>query len=321
MRQIEFSDLTNPKRDGRRVPLRVHYPVGDGPLPLAIFSHGGMGTWDSHIDEAKHLASNGYVALCIEHVFSNSAKTKEHLAKAKGTFRERMDEALLRITTDPNAVLERPRDVTFAIDRAVEWNRQHPELRGRIQTDRIVVLGHSYGAHTVLLVCGARPILDHLQPPVPPGKGLAGDLSDPRVAIGVAMSPQGLGTSRLSEDSFKTISRPLLCFSGTKDTQFGHDGSTQPAERRLEGFRLMPPGDKYLLWLDKADHFSFAHNPKAKFFPSPARADTRRIQLPMMLAFCDAYLKNDTKAKNRLTEDYANSLCGDVVQWVKWYHR
>ena len=321
LRHIDFPHLKDAKRDGRPVPIKVHYPVGQGRFPLAVFSHGGMGTRDAHVEEAEFLAAHGYVAICVEHVFSNNTKTKEHMQKAFGTFRQRLDHALLRITTDPKSVLERPRDVSFAIDRAEEWNRGHPQLRGRIRTDRIAVLGHSYGACTVLAVCGARLILDYLNPPVPPGKGLAEDLSDPRVTVGVAMSPQGPGTSRLGPESYRTIDRPLLCFSGTKDTQFGHDGSTQPARTRLQAFELMPPGDKIMLWLHNADHFAFAHNPSAKLFPSPARADTRKIQFPMVLAFCDAYLKDNGTARKRLTEEHANSLCGDTVTWVKWYEK
>ena len=321
VRVMEFPDLKDAARGDRRVPLKVHYPVGDRPFPLAVYSHGGLGSWDAHLYEARHLVSHGYVAVCIEHVFSNNVRGKEYLTEATGTSRQRLDHALRRITHDPKAVLERPRDVSFAIDRAIEWTRAHPQLKGRVRTDKVAVLGHSYGAYTTLVVCGARPILDHLDPPVSPGKGLAGDLSDPRVTIGVAMSPQGPGSWGLGRESYQTINRPLLCFSGTKDDQFGSDGSMQPAKRRIEAFNLMLPGDKYLLWLDKADHFSFAHNPKAHRFPAPARADTRRIQLPVILAFCDAYLKDDAEARKRLTREYANSLCGNVVRRVKWYQK
>ena len=318
---LEFPKLKDAGRNGRPVPVKVHYPREAGTYPLLVFSHGGMGTWDAHLDEAQYLASHGYVALCLEHVYSNNVKTKEHIRNAKGTFRERIDEALLRITLDPESVLHRPRDVSFAIDMAIQWNGEDPRLRGRINAKKIAVIGHSFGAYTTLVVCGARPILDHLRPVVGPGKGLADDLSDPRVTVGVAMSPQGTGTSRFGEDSYKTINRPLLSFSGSRDAQLGHDGTRQPARKRFEAFKLMPPGEKYLLWLDKADHFSFAHNPKARFFPSPARADTRRIQFPMILAFCDAYLKNDNAARERLTQDYANSLCGKVVESVTWYQK
>ena len=91
------------------------------------------------------------------------------------------------------------------------------------------------------------------------------------------MSPQGPGTSRFGTKSYKTIDRPLLCFSGSKDDQLGHDGSIQPAKRRLKGFELFPKGDKYMLWLDGTDHMAFADNPKAYLFPSRSRKDTQKI--------------------------------------------
>ena len=319
--EVEFPNLKDGGRDGRPVPIKVHYPRETGTYPLVVFSHGGMGTWDSHLYEAQHLAGNGYVVLCLEHVYSNNVKSKEHIRKAKGTLRQRIDEALMRITTDPQAVLQRPRDVSFAIDMAIRWNEENSRLRGSINTKKIAVVGHSFGAYTVLAVCGARPILDYLKPAVDPGKGLSDDLSDPRVTVGVAMSPQGPGTSRFAKESYKTINRPLLCFSGSKDVQFGHDGTHQPALKRLEAFKLMPPGEKYYLWLDSANHFAFADNPKAFLFPSVARRDTQRIVKAMTLAFCDAYLKNSKAARERLTEDYANSQCGNVVKTVTWYQK
>ena len=139
------------------------------------------------------------------------------------------------------------------------------------------------------------------------------------MTIGIAMSPQGPGTSRFSSDSYRTISRPMLCFSGTRDRQFGFDGTAQPAIRRLEAFKRMPPGDKYMLWLDRADHMSFAINDKSHRFPSRARGDTARIVFAMQLAFCDAYLKGDQNARARLTSAHAALLCGDVVRWVRWH--
>ncbi len=322
VKTLEFPRLTDAKRNGRRVPIKVHYPAAPGPFPLLVFSHGGMGNWDSHIYLAQHLASHGYVSLCLEDVFSNGKRTREIMARATGSFRRRMDAALKRITTDPDAMLERPRDVSFAIDRAIAWDRSLPALKGKVRTDRIAVIGHSYGAYTVLAACGARPLLDYLEPPVPPGKGLGPDLSDPRITAGVAMSPQGPGTSRFGRESFRTIHRPLLCFSGSRDMQLGHDGRLQPAEARLEGFRLMPPGNKLLLWLENADHLAFAFNPRAtRLGPSPARGDAKRIVTVMTTAFCDFRLKNDAEAEKLLSPRVTDTLCGDVVTRVTWYRK
>jgi len=318
---LEFPDLKDSKRKGRRVPIKVHYPQKKGIYPVVIFSHGGGGTWDSHLYQAKDLASHGYVVLCIEHVFSNNIKLREHARRATGTLRQRIIKGFQRMTTDPKAVLERPKDISFAIDRAIEWNNKHAKLRGRIDTARIAVAGHSFGAYTTMVVCGARPILDYLDPPVQPGKGLAGDLSDLRVTIGIAFSPLGLGTSRFGKESFKTVARPLLCFSGTDDQQFGHDMTTQPAKKRLKGFKLMPPGDKYLLWLENADHLCFFANPRDHLFPSKARPDAQRIAKEMTRLFCDCYLKGKNGAKQLFNERHANSLCGHTVKKVTWYEK
>ena len=313
-----FPKLKDEDRQGRVVPIKVHYPAEQGEYPVLIFSHGGMGTWDSHLYDARYLASHGYIAVCIEHTHSNNIKTKAHMRNVRGSFKQKIDAAIMKITTDPQAVLERPRDVSFAIDRIIEWNKTEAKLKGKVDSTKIAVIGHSYGAYSVLTACGARPILDYLDPPVQPGKGLSGDLSDSRITVGVAMSPQGPGTSRLGKESYKTINRPILCLTGSMDTQYGHDGIPQPAKRRLEGFKLIPDDIKQLLWLENTDHLAFADNPKAWMLPSKSRKDTQRIVVPVMHAWCDFHLKGKTEAKARLTEEFANSLCGDVVTKVTW---
>ncbi|NOY75009.1 MAG: hypothetical protein GXP32_04370 [Kiritimatiellaeota bacterium] len=317
----EFPDLTDEKRENRRVPIKVISPVADGPFPLVIFSHGGMGNWNSNIYQAKHLASHGYIVFCVQHVFSDNIITRKYVREAKGSLKERIWKALTRMTVDPRAVLGRPRDISFAIDKAMEWNRSETQFAGKINTSKIAVAGHSYGAATVLTVCGAQPTLDHLKPTLAPGRGLAGDYSDSRVTLGIAMSPQGPGTSRFSKESYKSINKPLLCFSGDGDEQLGADGSIQSAEKRLEGFKLMPQGNKYMLWLANADHLSFSDNPSAWRFPSKARADAQRITKAMMLVFCDYYLKGDEEAKKYMNSDYAGTLTGNIVTKLTWYQK
>ena len=317
----KFPNLTDARRGDRRVPIKVVYPVDGGAYPLIVFSHGGMGNWDANIYQARHLASHGYVVFCVQHVFSDSVISKKYIREARGRLKERILKALLRMTTDPESVLQRPRDISFAIDKAVEWNAKNGCLAGEIDVSKIAVAGHSFGAYTVLAVCGARPILDYLVSSVKPGKGLAQDLSDSRVTAGIAMSPQGPGTSRLSKESYRSVKCPILCFSGDNDKQFGVAGSTQSAEKRLVGFRLLPSKHKYMLWLENADHFSFSDGPRAWIIPSPSRKDAQRITKAMMLVFLDYYLKNDRLAKRFLNVKYANSLTGKVVGKVKWYEK
>jgi len=313
---LAFRDLRDNSRHGRRVPVKAHYPRSPGRFPLVIFSHGGAGNWDSNILQAQHLAGYGYVVLCTEHMYSNSTRILYYMRRRAEPMT--LTGALGKITTDPNAVLGRPADVSFVIDRAVEWDRGDGALSGKIDTDRVAVIGHSFGAYTALVMCGARPILDHLDPSVPPGKGLAPDLSDPRVTIGIALSPQGTGGPFFGKESFKTIDRPMLLVSGTRDVQKGVRG-VLPAERRREAFGLMPAGEKYLLWLTGADHLGFSDKGKPRRQPQSAvHADMQRIAKAMTVVFCDAMLKGDEVAKAHLDEDYANTLCGQGISRVTW---
>lgn len=320
VRTIEHLGLRDAKRKGRRVPIKVHYPEGKGPFPLVIISHGGAGNWDANVTQAQHLASHGYVVLCLTHVSSDNRRIRFYMSRAGG--RMRFWDALHRITTDPKAVLERPKDVSFAIDMAIQWNQSARKLKGKIRTDRIAVMGHSYGAYTTLVVCGARPILDYLDPPVAPGKGLGPDLSDPRISVGLAMSPQGPGGTFFGRDSYKTINRPLMCLSGSRDLQKGAAGEIVSAESRMDAFESMPPGGKVMLWLANADHLAFSYNPNARIqLRSTARPDAQRISKAVMVLFCDIHLKDKKEAKGHLNEKYINTLCGDVVTKVDWFEK
>jgi predicted dienelactone hydrolase len=227
-------------------------------------------------------------------------------------------QALHRITQDADAMLGRPKDVSFAIDQAISWNESSPELKGRIDTKKIGMMGHSYGAYTTLVVCGARPIHDYLIPAQNPPTGLAGDLSDPRVTFGFPMSPQPIGGTYFGEDSYNTINRPLVCLTGPKDDWKTFDGKVMPGERRLEVFKLLPPGEKYFFWLENADHMSFSDGPKAVGpFRTGAMPDAQRISKALMVVSCDYYLKGKKSAAEFISEAYVNSLCGKVVTKAK----
>lgn len=318
-RSLEFENIFDPKRNDRPIPMKVIFPKDGGPFPLVIISHGAGGSFDSHIYQAEHLASHGYVVICVEHVDSNNISMKFFMSKAGGskTFRE----ALHHITKDSVAVLERPHDVSFAIDTAFSWNKSHKELAGRINTKKIAVMGHSFGAYTTLAILGAQPILDHLEPRVGSGKGLAGDLSDPRVTFGLAMSPQGPGSIFFSKESYKNIKKPLICFSGSKDDQKNSDGQYTPAETRREMFNLLPAGHKYFFWLANADHASFADNKHMWVIASPSRRDVQRITKAVMTVACDHFLKGKQEARHAFSKEYVKSLHGETVTDIEWLER
>jgi predicted dienelactone hydrolase len=241
---IEFAELVDSARESRRVPIKVHVPDWTGPFPVVVLSHGAGGSWDANHAQARHLASHGYVVLALEHIGSNTARMRQGLRFAAN---------MKAMTRDADEVLNRPKDVRFALDQAEQWNREHPQLKGRLDLARVGMVGHSFGAFTTLVACGARPALDWLTPSVPPGQGLGPELGDARIKACVALSPQGPGEPFFLESSYATINRPVLGISGSNDVQQG----TTPENRR-RFFDHLPPGNKVLVWLTQADHAAFS---------------------------------------------------------------
>jgi predicted dienelactone hydrolase len=277
---------------GRRVPIKVHVPSSGGPYPVIVVSHGAGGSWDTHHAQAQDLARHGYAVLCVEHIGSNTERMKQGLRAMKN---------IEAMTRDSDEVLARPRDVSFAIDRAAEWNESHAKLKGRLDLARIGVMGHSFGAYTTMVACGMRPALDWLTPTVAPGKGLGPDLSDPRVKCGVALSPQSPGEPFFIAESFGSLRSPLLGITGSKDDQ--QAGKT--AKDRKDSFALWPKGEHLLVWLANAQHLDFSDSSGSddRALPSRTRADAQPATRAATRAFFDLHLKGDTAAAKVLTTD------------------
>jgi len=277
---------------GRRIPIQVHIPKSGGPFPIIVVSHGAGGNLETHYAQAQHLASHGYAVLCVEHIGSNTDRLRSGL---------RPLENVNHMIRDASEVLGRPKDISFAIDQAIEWNEKHNALRGRLDTQHIGVLGHSFGAYTTMVVCGLRPALDWLEPPIAPGKGLGPDLRDQRVSCGVALSPQGADEPFFIRESFASLRVPLMGISGSQDKQQGG----LPPINRYNAFELWPPrrGSHCFVWLANAHHLDFTDSTGAQKqgIRSPNRNDVQRVVRAATLLFFDMHLKSKSTAASELS--------------------
>ena len=327
---IEFADLTDTSRDetqspgrsqlrgntprlrkdstasGRKVPIKVHLPTTGGPFPVVIVSHGAGGDWDTHYAQSQHLASNGYVVLCLEHVGSNRDRLTQSF---------RLMQNLDAMIHDSTEVLARPKDVSFALDRAEEWNRTNEKLRKKLDLQRTGMMGHSFGAFTTMVVGGMKPALEWLTPRVEPGSGLGPDLRDPRVKCGVALSPQGVGEPFFIRESFGSLKMPLLGVSGTEDKQ--QNGLT--AANRREAFALWPQGPNEFIWLANARHLDFTDSTGVdrRVTPSPTREDVQPLVRAATLMFFNAHLNADREAPKQLTPTGLKPYLRGVVNRVE----
>ena len=103
----------------------------------------------------------------------------------------------------------RPLQVAAVIDGLAEIERQVSALAGHLDRERIAVAGHSFGAHTTLLVAGAKLAL-----PIVGGTATA----DPRPRCFIALSPQGTGPGT-DRETWSAITRPVLVMTGSLDVQ------------------------------------------------------------------------------------------------------
>jgi len=296
-----------PEVAGRSVHVKVHLPKSNEPLPLILISHGAGGNWDTHYAQAQHLATQGYAVFCIEHPGSNTVRMKSSLRRFQN---------LKNMIYDSVEVLGRPKDVSFLIDRAAEWNRTHPKLRGRLDLSQIGVVGHSFGAYTVLALAGARPALDWIEPQVEPGKGLGPDLRDERIQCGIALSPQAPGEPFFLKESYASIKTPVLGISGTQDKQ----QNGEPPIARLEAFKLWPElqGRHAMVWITPAAHLDFTDSTGGDQHgrESETRADVQKVVRAAMTQYFANCLKKNPPPGPPLTSAGLQPYVGGKVSRV-----
>ena len=209
----------------RDITLNIEYPTRGISRPLIIWSHAFGASGRMYVGLSSYWASHGYVVIRPTHA----------------DLPPRGDDVWA--TNGPDAWRDRVRDITFIIDSLQQLEERYPELKGKINPARIGVGGHAYGAHTAMLIGGARTF---------PGPV---SYADPRVTAIVAMSPPGPGERRgLTSDSWSELRMPALFITGSLDT-----GTTEgeTAEWRKEPYQLSPAGDKWLIVIEGARAASF----------------------------------------------------------------
>ena len=289
--------------DGKRhknLEITVRYPVVDAgadlQFPLVVFSHGAGGSRAAFTELTTHWASNGYVVVLPTH--SDSIE----LRRRQGEDLTRLSRNLSSLLTDVRP-LDRLADIVFLLDSIPELERKLPGLRnasdkGRIDTSRIAMAGHSAGALTTQMVSGVK---------VRAG-GLAAaprDIGDARIKACILVSGQGTTNRLFTDQSWADLAKPMLVITGSKDV--AAIGNETTASRR-EPFEKARPGDKYLLFIEGATHSSYQGKDRALALDPSQPTDD---ELGMITgatsaatqAFLDAYLKDDRKGRAWLLSD------------------
>lgn len=254
---------------------RVTYPRKQGSYPLIVFSHGLGGSKDLMNPLVHHWARHGYVVLQATH--SDSAQFWS--ADKRSRFLQG------KVERDTSDWQSRPLDVKLMLDQIAEIERQAPGVKGKIDKGKIGMGGHSFGAHTTMLIGGAKP------------RTLGSkrvELSDKRVACLLMISPQGKSLL-LGEDAWRDMKLPSMTVTGSNDRD---PFSNRDPVWRKDPYLLSPPGDKFLVWIADAYHgFGGICGPIP--FPGSGKPNADQVNYvkAASLSFWDSYLKTNQAAR------------------------
>jgi len=261
------------QKRGRQVPVKIYRPAdAPGPRPVIIFSHGLGGSRASYEYLGRHWASHGLVSVHLQHQGSDLEVWRNDSSPVK---------ALRQAALNPEAIINRPLDISFALDQLERLNREDALFQGRVALNRIGATGHSFGAHTTLTVAG--------QIMIGPG-GSEHSWGDPRIKAFVAMSAPVPQRREQWPHAYSRIKIPGLHLTGTEDDlPIGHS----PAAERRAPYDHIDGPDQYLIIFQGGDHMVFAGLERR------AEKDAVFQELIRMssTAFWYAYLKDEARAK------------------------
>lgn len=323
--RVEQWHLTLRDRQRRReVPIDLYWSRRSRG-PLVVISHGFAADRHFYAYLAKHLASHGLTVVSVEHSGSNVA--------AVTSFSPRTLKAHPGRILPASEFMDRPRDISFVLDRLERLNRDSYSLRGRINTENTVLIGHSLGGYTGLALAGAPldlknlaqfcqsgPILtlspaDWLQCAATDLPRSRLDLSDDRISRLIVMNP--LTGELFGQAGLRQVKVPTLMLASSRDQV------TPVAHQQLRPF-IQLSGPKALVVVVGGSHLSVGDpenlNPELEQvpfmpeLPGHKTEELRNYMRAMSLSFVMAGTSEEKIYRDYLSPAYAQSFSSEDLQ-------
>jgi predicted dienelactone hydrolase len=276
---VVLGEWTDGARSNRVVPYKIYLPANAaGAHPVILFSHGFGGNRDAGEYLLRFLAENGYAAVAVQHAGTDTPAVFGDGPLDRAQILEKVR------TLSPAAIVDRFRDIPFAIDELIRMNANDARFRGRFDIARIGMSGHSAGALTALVIAGQSA-----------GPGGRISFADPRVKAALAMSPNKPREGDPAQ-AFAAIRIPTFHMTGTEDRW----PTDENVDNRKVPYRNIAAADKFLLVFAGGDHGLFGGR-RAMSAPQPTDDAYHALIQKAALAYWDAYLREDKHAKAYLT--------------------
>ncbi|MBD1917796.1 MULTISPECIES: alpha/beta hydrolase [Cyanophyceae] len=308
--------LRDHSRD-RSIPLDIYWSK-DSHGPLVVISHGFGADRRFFAYLAKHLASHGLTVVSVEHPGSNVAAL---LSLPTDNLPEAAAQSRILPATE---FLDRPRDISYVLDRLEKLNTYSYSLRDRINTDEVAFIGHSLGGYTGLALAGAALDLRSLEAycqtlnpvTVSPADWLQcaaqdlpvkyANLRDDRITQLIVANP--LTGVLFGEAGLSRVRVPTLVLAGT------HDTVTPMASQQLRPFMQLPT-DKYLVTVVGGSHLSVGdpNNLNADLGRIPFMAELPDVTTAPLRIFLQGVSFSFIMQQTPGAEDYAPALDSAVA--------
>ena len=181
----------------------------------------------------SHLADSGIASLHPQHVGSDNALWLGNPLRLT----ERLQSAAKETEARSRAL-----DIRFSLDQMLS-----SELAGLIDSSKIAVAGHSYGANTAMLVSGAR---------VTTTEGEMADLRYRRIRSTILISAPPIQDQGAIEEVFGAVKIPTLHITSLGDT-INLPGYRSTVADRLAIFRAMTGSPRTLAVFNTGGHSIF----------------------------------------------------------------
>jgi predicted dienelactone hydrolase len=286
--------------------------------PVIAISHGLGSNREEFSELASHLASYGFAVVVPEHIGSNTQ------------FREDALSGLFYQLVRPEEFVDRPLDITVALNQLERFAQQNPTIAGQIDINTVGVIGHSFGGYTALALAGARLNNTRLMLECRGNQinlnislllqCLAGeiaanteDLRDPRVQAVMALSP--IPSTILGPEGMQAIDRPTFILAADNDF-------VAPAiAEQIYPFIWLRTPDKYLAVLSPASHLTVIDSillgtasPLNELLIGSSEGLGSQYTQALSVAFMQVYVKQQPGYQPYLNAAYADYLSQDSLQ-------
>ena len=295
----------------------VYLPVVTSkPAPLVVIAPGLNTDWQNFAYIAKHLASYGFGVAAVNF---------------PGTNARRVNAVLNGLDTPPpdNQWVEQPKVITRLLDEIERKSQSDPRWQGKLDLQRVGVIGQSLGGYTAMAVAGAKIDWQHLQRKCQQFQGSEQinfnpslywqcqgtdvkssppdtDLQDERIVATIAVNP--VTNPVFSKQGMSQMRSPIMIITGDQDL-------FAPAlDEQIEPFTWLLEKDKYLVLVKNSTHFSFIGEGDSSEIPLPPQiiglnpAIARTYLKVLSVAFFQTYLARENEFEPYLTESYLKSI-------------